>query len=109
MSVRNRGVWRIDEEDIARAVRLPEGQRVIGVRENWPMLSIDVMIEGSGLPDVQESQIPPYIGRGLPDVDLKRRIESLADELERAADELTDDHEAYGYRDSADRLRELVK
>jgi len=108
MTVYNRGIWQIDQESIARAVDVPDGQRVIGVRENWPMLSIDVMLEGPGLPEVNEAMVPPYVGRGLPDVDIKRRIAALAHELERCADSETDDRVSLAYGATAERLRGLL-
>lgn len=62
-----RGIWILDEEDIAKLIKLPEGQRVIGVREDWRRLSIQVGIEGEGLPEVEPGIELPIIGHGIPD------------------------------------------
>jgi hypothetical protein len=101
----NRGVWRIDEEQIARALHLPPGQRVTSIQADWPTLSIDVMIEGEGLPEVEPAMEPRIVGRGLPALDLRRRLVELVEDLRNAA--LDHDNAAYGK--AADRLQELLR
>lgn len=59
---RNRGVIRLDEEILHRALDLPENQRVIGFRTDAVSLSIDVCVEGDGLPEVHSGTPALYVG-----------------------------------------------
>lgn len=65
----NRGIWLIDEDDIARLIKLPKGQRVIGVHGDWQCMSIQVGMDGEGLPEVAPGTEAPIIGRGIPLLD----------------------------------------
>jgi hypothetical protein len=58
---RHRGVFRLDENILARLIDLPAGQCVIGFRENPVMLSIDVHVEGDGLPVCAPGMEPPVV------------------------------------------------
>lgn len=58
---RNRGIVRLDEEVLHRALDLPENQRVIGFQLNPVALSIDVYIEGDGLPEVPPGCTAPLV------------------------------------------------
>jgi len=60
-AVRNRGIVRLDEEILAQLIDLTADQRVIGLRENQMMLSIDVHVEGEGLPACAPGSIPEVI------------------------------------------------
>jgi hypothetical protein len=61
-----RGIWVLDEDDIAKLIGLPKGQRVIGVHEDWQRLLILVAVEGEGLPEVVPGSDPPIVGHGIP-------------------------------------------
>lgn len=51
---RRRGVYVIGDEQIRRALRLPEGQRIMGVTSSFTRLAILVGVEGGDLPDVPD-------------------------------------------------------
>lgn len=46
-----KAIYRITEQDLARLLKLPAGQRVIGVSADFQSLSALVMIAGPGLPE----------------------------------------------------------
>ncbi|MCG5464305.1 hypothetical protein MED01_002471 [Micromonospora sp. MED01] len=50
-STPGRAVVRLGEEEFRALLKLPDGMRMIGINANWLALSIDVMIEGDGLPE----------------------------------------------------------
>ncbi len=61
---RRRGVFTLDEGMLARALRLPDGQRVIGFRTEPARLAIDVCVEGEGLPLCPPNTEPKRINGG---------------------------------------------
>ena len=66
MTTHKRGIWVIDEEELTRLLQLPEGQRVVGVRDDWQRMSILVCVEGDGLPEVTPGTEAPIVGYGVP-------------------------------------------
>lgn len=58
---RNRGIVRLDERTLETALNLPAGQHVIGFRADPMCLSIDVCVEGAGLPEVPPGTEPLYV------------------------------------------------
>lgn len=85
---RNRGIVRLDEETLHRALNLPENQQVIGFRTDPVSLSIDVCVEGEGLPEVLPGceaprvDAAPYVSRMGPWMlrgsDLEEAVRALA-------------------------------
>jgi hypothetical protein len=45
-----RAVVTLRIEDVEKFLDLPEGVSIAGLRDNWQMLGIDVLLEGSNLP-----------------------------------------------------------
>lgn len=62
MNPRRRGIYRIDEAQLARLLNLPAGQHVTGVSASFRHLSILVMVEGDDLPEVVPGCEPPVVG-----------------------------------------------
>lgn len=62
----HRGVVYIDEEELARLLRLPDGQAVLGLRDDFTRQAIAVLVEGPGLPEVP-------VGTDAPEVHTERR------------------------------------
>lgn len=62
--VRRRGVFRLDEEILARIIDLPDGQRIIGFRADSARLCIDVCVEGEGLPECAPAAEPRIVNAG---------------------------------------------
>lgn len=52
---------RLSQQTIARLLALPDGLRVIGVRDDFLNMSIMVMIEGEQLAPVAEAAAPPML------------------------------------------------
>lgn len=88
-TTRNRGVIRLDEEILHHALNMGENQHVIGFRTDPVSLSIDVCIEGDGLPEViPGTEAPrvgaePYVSRfgpwTLQGAELAEKVRALAD------------------------------
>lgn len=55
-------VVNITEQMIASMLDLPEGVRVIGVRDNFLTMSVHVMLEGDALPERDPSTYPVQLG-----------------------------------------------
>lgn len=65
-SARRRGVVLIDEIELARSLRLPEGQRILGFQPDHLRASIAVLVEGDGLPECAPGTEPPRINAADP-------------------------------------------
>lgn len=93
LDIRRRGVVRLNEDDVAAMLRLRKGQRVVGMWPNPPANSIDVGIEGEGLPVVEPGMEAPHVPAD-PYVDLRLRqrlVQLLADyDEERHGHEVSD-------------------
>ncbi len=99
LDVRRRGVVRLNEDDIAAMLRLRKGQRVIGMWPNHPAMSIDVGIEGEGLPVVAPGAEAPRVPTGsYVDLRLRERLVRLLDGYSK---------ERYG-PDLAERIRRVL-
>lgn len=89
--MRRRGVFRLDVEILASLIDLPAGQRIIGFRSDPLRLSIDVCVEGDGLPvcppgtDPRVVNAEPYAVRfsrwATRGADLEAMVRVLAEEL----------------------------
>lgn len=87
--VRRRGIVRLDENLLARLIDLPDGQRIIGFRDDPMRLCIEVGVEGDGLPECPLNAEPqvvdaePYTVRfsrwAMRGRDLEEMIEAVAD------------------------------
>lgn len=68
-AVSGRVVYQLSEQLISAILKLPEGQRVIGVRDDFYSLSVLVMVEGPDLPEhepgahVQPLPLPDHLLR----------------------------------------------
>ncbi|GAA0528641.1 hypothetical protein GCM10010172_06540 [Paractinoplanes ferrugineus] len=60
--MKHRGIYRIDEEQLARLLKLPAGQHVTSVTTSFERLSVLIMVEGEGLPEVHPGTEPPIVG-----------------------------------------------
>lgn len=90
-TTRRRGVFRLNDEILHNLIDLPEGQRIIGFREDSLRLSIDVCVEGEGLPECAPGTQPetinaePYTARfsrwAFRGRDLEEMVRLLAEEL----------------------------
>ncbi len=90
--MRQRGVFRLNDEVLHNLIDLPEGQRIIGFREDSLRLSIDVCVEGEGLPECAPGSEPyvinaePYTARfsrwAFRGRDLEEMVEVIAARLE---------------------------
>jgi hypothetical protein len=58
-----RGVYEIGDDELARLLRLPPGQRVLSVSSNWARLSLLIMVEGEGLPEVFPGGDTPLLNK----------------------------------------------
>lgn len=77
-------VW-LGHEMMARVLRLPDGQRVTGIHEDWLRLGLGVVIEGDDLPEVAEDSYPTSVRPdGYVDLELRPKLEAL---LQRYYDE----------------------
>lgn len=61
---RHRGVYVLGDETIARALRLPAGQHIMGIGTDFERLAILINAEGEGLPEVAEGMHAPTVGGG---------------------------------------------
>jgi hypothetical protein len=87
--IRRRGIVRLDENLLDRLLVLPDGQRIIGFRNDPMRMCIEVGVEGDGLPECQLNAEPqvvdaePYTVRfsrwAMRGRDLEEMIEALAD------------------------------
>jgi hypothetical protein len=57
---RRRGVFHLHEEILGPLIDLPDGQRIIGFRPDPLRMSIDVCVEGDGLPECPPGT-EPYV------------------------------------------------
>lgn len=77
-------VW-FGHETIARLLRLPEGQRVVGLHADWLRLGVGAVIQGDDLPEVPDDEMPGLIQPdGYVDFELRPKLEAL---LQRYYDE----------------------
>lgn len=84
--MKRRGVVLITEEDIAAMLHVGEGQRVIGVRDDWARMGIQVMIEGPGLPECAEGTCAVTVSPSLfYDPALRLKIQALIDRWDHKA------------------------
>lgn len=60
---RRRGIYEIGDDQLARLLRLPAGQQVVSVSSNWRRLSLMVMVEGDGLPEVDAGGETPLLNK----------------------------------------------
>lgn len=58
---RRRAVVRLTEQHIAHLLQLPEGMRVLGVRDDFLSLSVLVMVEGEQLAPVADNAALPML------------------------------------------------
>ncbi len=58
---RRRALVLLDEQLIANILGLPEGVRVIGIRDDFARLGVMVMVEGDSLDPVPEGVEPPRL------------------------------------------------
>lgn len=72
LPTRRRGIYAIGDDDLARLLRLPAGQRVVSVSTDWQTTSVLLMVEGEGLPEQPAGAQTPYLNRW-------GRIRSLTD------------------------------
>lgn len=54
----------LSETDLARLLRLPGGQYVAGVRDDFPRMGMQILVEGDGLAPVPLGTTPPEINNG---------------------------------------------
>ena len=96
-SVRRRGVFRLHEEILNRIINVPDGQRIIGFRADPLRLSIDVCVEGEGLPECPPGAEPyvvnadPYLNLTWPAARWATRGCELAEMLTELAKKFPDD------------------
>lgn len=93
---RHRGVFRLDENILDQLIDLPAGQRIIGFRGNPLALSIEVHVEGAGLPACAPGTEPPIVNteeyvtwpavRCARGRDLAEMVEVIAARLDDSAD-----------------------
>ena len=92
--LRRRGVVQLHDEILEQVLRLPEGQRIIGFRCDPARLSIDVCLEGDGLPECAPGHEAPVVNAepyitvlsrrwAIHGAELAERIEAWAVALER--------------------------
>lgn len=78
--MKNQALVMIYEEQLAKLLRLPEGQRVIAVSSDFTRSSVVLLIEGDGLDPVPEGEQRPRIIAGDQlDLELRAKVEHLAD------------------------------
>lgn len=63
---RRRGIYEIGDAELARLLRLPAGQHVVSVSADWARLSLLVMVEGAGLPEVATGHHAPTLRQFRP-------------------------------------------
>lgn len=59
--VRRRGIYKLHDFELAQLMRLDPGQYVTGVHTDWPTISVLIMVEGDGLPVVDEACVAPIL------------------------------------------------
>jgi hypothetical protein len=97
---RRRGVIQLHDEILGQLLPLPQGQRIIGFHTDLLRLSINVLIEGDGLPECAPGCEPcavngePYWSRAsrwaLRGRDLEDRVRALLDHPDAAGNPLAD-------------------
>lgn len=60
---RRRGIYEIGDDELARLLRLPAGQQIVSVSSSWPRLSLLIMVEGDGLPEVVAGGHAPLLNK----------------------------------------------
>lgn len=60
---RRRGIYEIGDDQLARLLQLPPGQQVVSVSSNWRRLSLMIMAEGDGLPEVCAGGETPLLNK----------------------------------------------
>lgn len=112
--MRRRGVISLHEEILDRLLDLPQGQRIIGFRADPVRLSIDICLEGDGLPECAPGTDPyrvdaqPYTQRfsrwAMRGTELEEKINAFIAEVD------SPDERDFGYRAVwiAERLRAIL-
>ena len=64
---------------LRQLLRLPEGQHVVSVHDDWLRLGVAITIEGDDLAEVPDLEHPPSIDpAGYVDLELRPKFEALA-------------------------------
>jgi hypothetical protein len=68
----------LTEEDIVALLDIPDDVRILGIRDNWRTMGLEIMVEGERFEETSEHAEPPYLEK---DVDYEL-VKVLTDEEE---------------------------
>ena len=63
--MRRRALIAITEEDIRSLLELPDDVRIMGVRDNWRAMGIELMVEGERFEETSEHAEPPFLEKNV--------------------------------------------